>query len=67
MGGARYQTPAPKELPNVQDDTIRYIKKRAGDKKESIGTYVEGSRKMLCLNIGIMNKQHEVIKLRDMI
>jgi chromosome segregation ATPase len=48
-------------------ETLRYIKKRAGDKKESVSTYVDGSRKMLQLNIGIMNKQHEVIKLRDMI
>jgi hypothetical protein len=46
---------------------LRYIKKKVGDKKESITDYVEGSRGMLKLNIGIMNKQHEIIKLRDMI
>ena len=67
VGKARFETPGPDQPKNVQDDTIRYIKKRVGDKKESIGEYVEGSRQMLQLNIGIMNKQHEIIKLRDMI
>lgn len=46
---------------------IRYIKQKAGDKKESVSTYIEGSRSMLMANIGIMHKQDEVIKLKEMI
>jgi len=63
VGGARFQSPAP----SIQDDTLRYIKNKTGDRRESVGSYVDSSRKMLQLNIRILNKQHEVVKLRDMI
>jgi len=45
LGKARFRTPAPlrdQEHPfaNVHDDPIRYIKQRAGDKKEGVRNYI---------------------------
>lgn len=54
-------------MQSVHEDPIRYIKQRAGDKKEEVRQFIEDSREMLIHNIGIMNKKHEIIKLQEMI
>lgn len=72
VGGARFKTPAPlRDQPHpfemVHEDPIRYIKQRAGDKKEGVRNYINDTREMLRLNVGIVNRKHEIVKLEDMI
>lgn len=63
IGMVRFSSPLAHELENVHDDPIRYIKKRAGDKKEEVKQFIDNAREMLIHNIGIMHKKHEIIKL----
>ena len=56
IGNARFQSPQTYALECVHDDPIRYMKQRAGDKKEGVKNYVAASRDMLVNNIGIMNR-----------
>ena len=48
-------------------DPMRYLKKKKGDQRETVGDYILSSRQMLQHNISILDKEQEVEKLKGMI
>ena len=64
-GNARFKTPAPRQLATLEDP-LRYLKKTSS-RNESIPDYIESSRKILKVNVGLMENQEDVDKLKAMI
>ena len=64
-GNARFKTPAPRQLATLEDP-LRYLKKTSS-RNESIPDYIDSSRKILKVNVGLMENQEDVDKLKAMI
>lgn len=64
-GNARFKTPAPRQL-GILDDPLRYLKKTTS-RNESIYDYIDSSRKILKVNVNLMENQEDVDKLKTMI
>lgn len=66
VGDARFTSRSPIHE-SILDDPMRYIKQRAGDKKEGVKNFAQGTRQILYTNINMMSQKIEIMKLKDMI